>query len=330
MLTACGVLPEAAATQTAADWTPTPVPPTATPTPLPTPTATPVPYNVRITLKNAEGEPIADALVMLDAGEGLEARTDESGTAAFGDLPGETFTVKAAAQGYFAAESQQSIVRGENQVDLVLERDPYGLLPSQACAAGETPLMIEDLQDQTMQGWGDLSAKLASGVPGIEIVQDPEQPGNWVLRIFSLGEGSFNDVGGYDQPLGDAVVRFRVLARGRQHYHLNWHNSPAGRYVAFIYGEPNAFGGRLDKFVGGEGFTALQFPGSYGDEKWHFFEISTYQGEFQIWIDGVERGRGRGQKSQGGQTCLSYRIANNPWWYLTYVGIVCLYRRYAP
>lgn len=292
VLTGCGTSPEEVATQTAVAWTATPPLPTATSTAIPSPTATLVPYNMSLTVKNANGEPITDALVTVETATEVQEVTDPSGTVSFSDLGSNTIKVKASASGYFAFESDINIERGENQVEIVLERDPYGLLPAQACAPGENILLIEDVQDQAMQGWGDLSAKLESGVPGIEIVEVPDQPGNWVLKTSSLGKDMHLDVTNYDQVFDDAVIRLRAIASGKQHYHLGWHRSDGGNgYIAFIYAEQNAFGGRVDKFVDGASFTAINFPGNYGDGKWHFFEISTYQGEYQIWIDGVERGK---------------------------------------
>jgi hypothetical protein len=288
IMTACGPSPEEIATQTAAAWTPTPLP-TATPTVTPSPTPTPIPYNVNVSVKNSDDEPIADALITGNAITRLDAVTDESGAASFSDLGSDSFKLKIEAPGYFVSETEQNIERGENSIEIMLERDPFSLLPSQACAPGETPLMIEDMQDQLMQGWGGLSMKLDSGAPGVEIIEDPDEPGNWLLKTSSMGKDTHAEVGTYDQDFGDAVVRFRARGSGKQHYHIGWHWTDADRYIAFVYADAN--GGRVEKFVGDTNFTAFNFGGYIGDGKWHFFEVSTYQGEYQIWLDGAERGK---------------------------------------
>ena len=40
-----------------------------------------------------------------------------------------------------------------NEIVLKLERDPFGLLPSDACGAGESLLYVDDFQDGEAQGW---------------------------------------------------------------------------------------------------------------------------------------------------------------------------------
>ena len=129
-LLGCGPSPEAVATMTAEAWTPTP-PPTATPTPIP--------YALTVKVVDAEGNPVPDASVVLaELGEdemGTQT-SDADGQVAWTDLPGENVSLSVQGQGYFAGEVSQAIERGPNEVTVSLEADPFGLLPSVACAPG--------------------------------------------------------------------------------------------------------------------------------------------------------------------------------------------------
>ncbi|MFL7870374.1 MAG: carboxypeptidase-like regulatory domain-containing protein, partial [Anaerolineales bacterium] len=145
LIASCGPSAEEVATMTAAAWTATPSP-TATPTL--TPTATPIPYDVTVKIIDQDGNPIPGANVVFpESGNDGPVIVDDGGQAVWNNLPGETGTLGVAAPGYFSAEQSLSLERGPNEVTVALERDPYGLLPAEACAPGEKLLYIEDFQD---------------------------------------------------------------------------------------------------------------------------------------------------------------------------------------
>ncbi|MBI9043629.1 MAG: hypothetical protein JEZ06_04040 [Anaerolineaceae bacterium] len=313
--TACGPSPEEIATQTASAWTATPID-TATPEPTLTftptatatftPTATPIPYDVEIQLSDSEGVPIPGAWILLNEDK---VETDEMGMIPLNNLPGETILFSAHGQGYFASEINKTIQRGPNSIEVILERDPFGLLPSGACTENENLLFIEDYQDQAIQGFDELAARIESGAPGIAIEEDPDEAGNWVLVSSSLGENSHTTVMNSNEVYDNAVLRFWTKNNSNQHYHIGWKNDTEGkdaRYIAFIYAEQS--GGRLDKFMEGVNFTAFNISGSFiGDGNWHLIEISTFDGELQIWIDGVNRGQWLDEKPLGvGQFFLDH------------------------
>jgi len=285
MLASCGHSPEAVATMTAAAWTPTP---------LPTPTPTPVPYSLTVNIKDENGKPIGLAAVTLAEISGDLRPVDDQGTVSFQNLPGESVSLSVSALGYLPLDSNETIQRGENSIEIMLTFDPNGLLPADACAAGETLIMVEDVQDQIMQGWGDLTGRLESGAPGVEIIEDTNQPGNWILKAFNTTEPGHIHVGSYDDTLGNAVVRFRTRNNGGQHLHVGWHTTDTGRYIAFIYAEQN--GGRVDKFEDPNSFTAFNFGGIIGDGEWHTIEISTFDDVYSLWIDGESRGSWQDKK----------------------------------
>ena len=288
-LAACGPSPEESAAMTEAVWTDTPEPtasPTATSTSTPTLTPTPIPFDASISVVDGDGVPINGAKVIVGT---LEETTDSDGLVDFYDLPDETLNLSVSAQGYFITETSKPIDRGSNELEIVLERDPFGLLPSQGCAEGETLLLLEDFQDQNIQGMSNLAARVDSGAPGVAPIEYPEQPGNYILSSTSLSEGSHDSFGSSDQSYGDAVIRFWTRNNANQHLHVGWHNTENSRYIAFIYADQP--GGRIDKFTADTQFNAFQINGSViNDGGWHLIEISTFQGEFQIWIDGIQRG----------------------------------------
>jgi len=275
----CGPSPEAIATMTASAWTPTPPP---------TPTPTPIPYGLSVNLADADGNPINFAKISVaELGEDL-FEVDNSGSVSFQNLPGDSVSLSVSASGYLPQDISETIERGENTIDVILEVDPNGLLPKDACAEGETLIMVEDMQDQKMQGWSNLSNRLESGAPGVEIVEDDQQPGNWVFKTFNTTDTGPHDIGEYDQVLQDAVVRFRTRNNSGQHLHAVWHHTNTGRYIAFIYADQK--GGRVDKFVDPENFTAFNYGGIIGDGEWHTIEISTFEDVYSLWIDGQNRG----------------------------------------
>ena len=289
LLISCGPSPEAVATMTASAWTPTP---------LPTPTPTPVPYGLILNIKDENGNPVSLASVVL-AEIGADAHAvNAQGSVAFPNLPGEAISVSISAPGYFTVEKQETIQRGENTIEIMLPLDPHGLLPENACAPGETLFMVEDMQDQAIQGWGNLANKLESGAPGVGIVEDNNQAGNWVLKAFNTSEPGHMEIGRYDEILGDTVVRFRTRNNGGQHLHVGLRDNGTGRYIAFVYADQK--GGRVDKFEDPSFFTVFGFGGSnIGDGMWHLVEISIFNDVYEIWIDGVQQGTWQDQKPLG-------------------------------
>ena len=282
---ACSPSPEAIATMTAAAWTSTPEP---TNTPEPTPTPTPLPYDLTVKVMDENSEPISLAHVqVVEAGDEKKA-VDESGEVKFMDVGGESITLDIASPGYFLSESMHTIQRGENTIEVTLELDPNGLLPENACAAGETLIMVEDMQDQGVEGWSDLSARLESGAPGVEIIDDGNNTGNWVLKAYNTTDPGHIQIGSYPESLGNAVLRFRTRNNGEQHLHVGSQSTEASRYIAFIYADQS--GGRVDKFEGDTNFTAFNFGGYIGDGEWHTIEISSFDDVYEIWIDGQMRG----------------------------------------
>ena len=254
-------------------------------------------YNLTIQLMDTDGNPVTGAPVKVSELGNLNEATqisDNGGMMTWMDLPpGKQATIALNVPGYFPREEIIEINKGDNRADITLERDLNGMLASEACTPGEKLIFLEDLQDEVMQGWNNLNARLQAGVPNISIIEDPALQGNKLLMASSPGPNAHVELGQYEtQPLGDAVWRMDVKSWKNMHLHAQWHNDNQDNvYIAFIYGEGEN-GGRLQKFSRDASFEVFTWNKRIGgDDQWHTIEISTYQGEYQIWIDGALMGR---------------------------------------
>jgi hypothetical protein len=292
ILAGCGPSPEEQAAtsvaQTKAAATSTPLP-TSTPTQTPTPTPTPIPYDLSLLVIGEEDIPIVGVAVMLVEviEEDEERITNDDGQVTWYDLPGETINLTISAQGYFLVETSGTIERGENQMTITLERDPYGLLPSQACAPGERLLYIEDFQDGEAQGWPSIEDRAQEW----DIIPDPANPIDFVLFKPADKEGS---AGLRDLIFDDAVWRLQFMPIGRP---IFWFNLPSSS--DYEVDETTVEWSAYQLFFHPPGLRSFraQPPIStiflrerertMSSEEWHQLEISTYEGTLNIWIDGV-------------------------------------------
>jgi hypothetical protein len=216
--------------------------------------------------------------------------TDSGGAAAWMDLPGEMVSLSVQSQGYFADEASQAIERGPNEVTVTLETDPFGVLPSAACAPGETPLMIEDFQDGVAQNWDSITAALEFNAQnGWALVED--EPGNSVVTA-SHSAAFATDSYYYEgmEPFENAVWRLRTKFVGKDNdaflnWRHGWNNTGDWRYIV-QYGGPVLLDlSRLHYDVGHFSVSRSQF--GFREDQWYFFEIGTFEGETQVWVDGV-------------------------------------------
>ncbi len=279
-----------ALTAAAATSTPT-VTPTHTPTPTSTPTstATPIPYDLSVLVAGEEDASIIGASVVLaEIGDEVGAQiTDDVGQVFWFDLPGEEVNLSINAQGYYTLNVTESIERGINQIAATLERDPHGLLPSEACAPSERLLYVEDFQDGKAQGWAEIEAR----AQGWDITPHPDSPGNWVVSNSGAADPQTQLE---DHTFDNAVWRTRFMPVGEPNYTFNW------RFVT----EPYETADGLVQFSNyGIGFHYPYFrafrqvvPFSEvilmdilrltRSGEWHNVEIATYRGVLEVWIDG--------------------------------------------
>ena len=304
-----------ALTAAAATSTPT-VTPTHTPTPTstPTPTATPVPYDLSVLVAGEEDAPIVGASVVL-AEIGNEAGTqitDDVGQVFWFDLPGEEVNLSINAQGYYALDAAESIERGINQITTTLERDPHGLLPSEACAPGERLLYIEDFQDGRAQGWVEIEA----GAQGWDIASHPDSAGNLVALNSGVTD---TQIVLQDLTFDNAVWRVRFMPHGRptnysfsRHWVIEPYETKDGT-VNFSAYSIGAYSGQGFKAVRATSpFPEVAFldinPFFIRDDEWHVIEISTYFDTLEVWLDGILYSRYKDPDPlPGGQIALEYR-----------------------
>lgn len=294
LLTACGPSPEEIATMTAAAWTPTPLP---TPTPTPSPTPTPIPIDLTVSIVDEAGTPISGAYIEFpESGDDTPVQSDELGQVSWTNLAGESATFKIWAQGYFPVEQSAALQRGSNEVQETLQRDPFGLLPAEACAAGETLLYAEDFQDGKAQGWNEINLKM----PGWTMAPSADEADNIILSA------QYADMLG-DQPLisrlegrefDNAVWRVRLLlsmpfAKNENWFSFNWRSA----LQPFDLDGQEIYDSRYQFPVGKNYFAMrrLQQPatnigigqlGAPKDGEWHWVEISTFQSMTELWLDG--------------------------------------------
>lgn len=278
VLVACGPSPEEAATMTASAWTPTPVPPTSTPTP------TPIPYGLSVLVTDADGVAVSGANITM-VGDDIPVFTGEDGKADWTNLPEPDGSLTIAAQGYFASDQTFSLQRGPNELSFTLERDPSGLLPAQACAVGESLLYIEDFQDNEAQGWPEIEFR----ANGWNLSEYASEPGNFVASNNSA-EHPFAVL--QDKTFNDAIWRVRFFVEGRRAISFNWQSN----FNLDIDGEHvDDARYQIVADTQGIGIRRLTIPilnigvasgrgASAG--AWHNIEISTYQGDTQVWLDG--------------------------------------------
>lgn len=301
VVASCGPSPEAIATMTASAWTPTP-PPTATSTV--TPTATPIPYDLAVTVLDAEGNPVSGASLTLSDSD-APVLTEEGGVASWMNLPAADGSLTVVAPGYFASEQSFNLSRGPNELSITLERDPNGLHSSQACAPGETLLYVEDFQDDHAQGMTVVEFRAG----GWSISPAPDLAENLVMTLTLPdsynGRVTPNEQAEIlDAKFENAALRFRLHVTGPGTYIFFWqavnqpYQSSAGeadwsRYQIHI---GTTYGGRGDRasallreqppiapfVIAGRAVEYLK------PSIWYLVEISTFDGNTKVWLDGKE------------------------------------------
>ena len=279
ILGACGPSAEQIATMTASAWTPTPKP---TNTPPPTPTATPLPYDLTITVTDTNGQPIAGAFVIFpESGSDKPVVTDDAGHAVWTNLDGSNVSLTVTAQGYFKGEQGAALERGPNEVTVTLERDPFGLLPSDACGADETLLYAEDFQDGAVTNWGTYP----SGAE-IKILPDAAVEGNSFLSLdFGDLDGQFTINSIAFQ--ADIVRRLKYRPGDHSRFHVGW-GGGGGPDAASIEIVISADEMRMNLWGSGPAATLLgNGRPSMQQGVWHLLELVTRGETIELWVDGV-------------------------------------------
>lgn len=297
IITACGPSPEQVATMTASAWTPTPAP---TNTPVPTPTPTPVPYDLVVMISdNANATIPGTSIVFPESGSEEPVLVDETGKYSWMNLPGDTATLKIMAQGYLPYEQSLTLERGLTELPIVLERDPYALLPSTACLPGEEVLFFEDFQD----GKTILTTHQKEFSPMDEA---PIEAGNTVLIHDFTNPVDFStylgQIDGKPVLFGDAVWRMRFFITEESNWGLGWNTAGPNELGGITTSQSSYMidftTGRRIRVSRAIWDANVERYWNYGKPDladnvlilepgvWYYLEIATYQGQVQIWLDG--------------------------------------------
>lgn len=282
LLGACGgPSAEQIATMTASAWTPTPPP---TPTPLPPP------YDLTVIVIDDMGAPLASAQIIFpESGNGNPMPVDEQGRRTWNDLPGEAVSLTVSAQGYFTAQQTAVIQRGSNEITVALKRDPFGLLPSEACDADQKVLYLEDFQDGQAQGWAALSLGINGNMPnGWTLIDD--EGGNKILSHANAPSPSGDEL--QDLAFDNFVwhLRFKMVGNDANMFFV-WrisHEADATRrYVVVLGAQSKPWMVRFyDTSAGPNPMNTAQASVKLAENQWYQFDVTYFGGLHQIWADG--------------------------------------------
>jgi hypothetical protein len=278
LLSGCGPSPEESAIMTQESWTPTP---------QPTPTATPIPYDLIVHIFDENGGPIPEAAITVaDTPDAQPFAADATGVVTINNLPSPSVSLRVSAPGYIPALQTVMMQRGPNEMALNLRPDPFGLVAANACAPSEQLLYMEDFQDNKAQGWREITAATEFGAEnGWSIA--PVEEGNFAATFTGPHE-DLDDLEG--QTFDNVVWRLKVRthgtdgfsflnlrratkADGETRYPLQWGASVLTDLTRLD--TPDV--GHLD--VSRSSMRLKQ-------DRWYYFEISYFQGNIQVWVDG--------------------------------------------
>jgi len=267
--------------------------PTEAPTSSPSSTPMPIPYALSVLVTGEGDVPISGAFVTLDgvAGENGTQLTNDLGIVSWSSVPRKIVYLSISAQGYLPTEASGIMGQGDSQVSISLERDPYGILPSEACAPGERLLYIEDFQDGEAQGWPEIEYRAQEWA----IASDPDNPGDMVLSRPSTTEHGSASL--RERTFDNAVWRLAVRLSGTSESYLGWHlreqpyETTAGRVEWSAYSIWGG-GGRpgMHAIRDAVPLSSVSLRHTFHELEaghWHQIEISTYEGRFELWLDGL-------------------------------------------
>ncbi len=279
----CGPSPEQSASMTAAAWTPTPAP-TLTPVP------TPIPYNATISVTDESGAPIAGAAIVFpEAGGGSDpVQADDQGKYSWTNLNGENMTLDVAAQGYLPAHQTGTIQRGPNEVSVTLQRDPFGILPSEACAPGQKALYLEDFQDGQAQGWSTISAGINGDMPnGWSLI---DENGNKILTHANAPSGTNDELQGsvFDNFVWH--LKYKVTGKDADMFFI-WrlsHEADNNKlYVTVVGAREKPWMVRFFNTPAGPNpMNIAKSSITLKEGQWYNFDVAYFDGTHQVWLDG--------------------------------------------
>ncbi|MGB2963203.1 MAG: BTAD domain-containing putative transcriptional regulator [Anaerolineales bacterium] len=170
-----------------------------------------------------------------------------------------------------------------------LEGAPADVLPSQICLPGEKTLYQENFEDDEALWWPEINFR----VQGWDLVPDPLFPENLVVQNPGEHDTQIWNHGVYVE---NAVWRLNFMVHGKPSFLFHWYSKldpyevEAGRvensdYSAVFIPDNIRLVRDMSPFPQ---VVLLDNPITVEKEVWHLLEISTYQGTYEIWADGVQ------------------------------------------
>jgi hypothetical protein len=254
--------------------------------PAPTSTPTPIPFRLTVHIVDESGQPVAGAQVVLpESGTDQPTQADASGQVQWTTLTNPNATLHVSAPGYSSAVQTVDLEPGLTELALFLRADPFGLLPADACGPGETLRYMEDFQDSKAQGWPEITKALAGTQSGWGLTSTEE--GN-LAASFTGAQDGIDYLEGLS--LQDFVWRLRVETSGEDGYSI----------LNFKQATPPAIGPRypiewgpgiflnVNRLDAPDAAAVSLMKGQFQPrpQRWYYFEISDYQGQIQVWVDG--------------------------------------------
>jgi hypothetical protein len=262
------------------------VPTINTPTSVVTSTQTPVPINLTLHVLGADGNPVMGAVITAAEYGKVHAITDADGFSTLANLPSKQISLIVAAQGYLRSNQPVILTSGSNDVEVVLEIDPFGLQISKVLKEGETLLFIEDFQDG--------KEEFLNVVGDWQIIDDPDEPGNKIIKSISNPDLDYNllSVDVFDQ--ADVIVQYRFR-------YVDLDNTNENNYSGFTFREKlvmdvapywNAFQ-VID--MQGEWTFPFQVSGfGYRSDYWYTMRIEAVGSRATLYLNGSTMGRANG------------------------------------
>ncbi len=260
--------------------------------PMPTETATSIPSathiiatpttesnSLSLLLVNDLGLPIANAPIEI---EDELFTSNDKGFVNVTDIA-NSVSLFAEVQGYKSHTELLSLVPGENAIEIQLARNPFSLLPSNACKPNEELIFIEDFED----GEGQIFPALAIGIPGFSI--ETEATGNKYLRVANTTktELTYNAM-----PLENTILRFNLKfsAADREGGVVMWQRSLTDDYSAYgLYINTDYAYDVFKQIAEGDGYNTLQMGLTTTQQVTgvnHTIEIATFGDLTEVFMDG--------------------------------------------
>jgi hypothetical protein len=236
-----------------------------------------------------DGAPLSGAKV-IHTETGEEAAVGDSGTVSWMNLADDSASLSVNAQGYFPKEESIALQEGTNGVLISMQRDPFGLLPSEAFIEGETLLYLEDFQDGMAQGWPEIE----NGEQGYNVGPEPGEEGNTIISLTGKAiDGGEIRLSSYleDHIFGNSVWRIKVKYTGKVGGMLNWQKTvPQDKRYFSNFGPHFAENVPIHLVryeQPGPGHVNVDKSGTrLSANLWYTFEVSVFEGLTEVWVDG--------------------------------------------